>query len=397
MSDFKGKKLYLWGLGTLGIRAIWALGQGGFKLSGLIDANPHLQGRDFMGHQVFAPLDILALKDEAFIVVAASPSNTQAMAESCLAAGWEQSVNFIEFSEFHRRFLSEIVPARLLPVYRPPAGDPPREVPPEHLEEFTMGGKIPVTHRYFNETGGFSTANSPKFYQYIFERFEDRTFSCWYGREADAFYDALGKYDPKGQTVIIWGLLGCNCEAMALWKGAARVVVVEYNKPQCEYPRLEIMNHEELRASNLKADLAISFSSFEHDGLGGYGDPIDPQGDLKAMKMAAEYLKDDGRLFLGVPLGRDCLMWNQGRIYGPARLPLLLSGWQCLDVFNSAQGNSPDFPFDLPLEEKHQPILVLGREGRAPKADNGAGEAAAGPTWEPRLKHRINEMLSLSV
>ncbi len=31
-------------------------------------------------------------------------------------------------------------------------------------------------------------------------------------------------------------------------------------------------------------DMALSISSFDHDGLGRYGDPLDPVGDLKAMR-----------------------------------------------------------------------------------------------------------------
>jgi hypothetical protein len=38
-------------------------------------------------------------------------------------------------------------------------------------------------------------------------------------------------------------------------------------------------------------DFVFSFSSWEHDGLGRYGDPIDPWGDVKAMQRASCYVK----------------------------------------------------------------------------------------------------------
>lgn len=38
-------------------------------------------------------------------------------------------------------------------------------------------------------------------------------------------------------------------------------------------------------------DFAISYSSWEHDGLGRYGDPVDPWGDVKAMQRASCYVK----------------------------------------------------------------------------------------------------------
>ncbi len=43
--------------------------------------------------------------------------------------------------------------------------------------------------------------------------------------------------------------------------------------------------------------------SFDHDGLGRYGDPIDPEGDLKAMQVVASVLKDEGTFILTVPIG----------------------------------------------------------------------------------------------
>jgi hypothetical protein len=38
-------------------------------------------------------------------------------------------------------------------------------------------------------------------------------------------------------------------------------------------------------------DFAVSYSSWEHDGLGRYGDPVDPWGDVKAMQRASCYVK----------------------------------------------------------------------------------------------------------
>lgn len=43
-------------------------------------------------------------------------------------------------------------------------------------------------------------------------------------------------------------------------------------------------------------DFAFSFSSWEHDGLGRYGDPIDPWGDVKAMQRASCYVKPGEKL-----------------------------------------------------------------------------------------------------
>ena len=102
-------------------------------------------------------------------------------------------------------------------------------------------------------------------------------------------------------------------------------------------------------------DAIISISSIEHDGLGRYGDPVNPFGDIQAMQKLKSMLKDDGLLFFAVPIGKDRLVWNAHRIYGKLRLPLLLAGWEIID--------SPRFsPQDLEQDNTgriHQPVLVL--------------------------------------
>lgn len=51
-------------------------------------------------------------------------------------------------------------------------------------------------------------------------------------------------------------------------------------------------------------EAVISLSSFDHDGLGRYGDPINPDGDLEAMKTVRSVLNEQGLLFLTVPIGK---------------------------------------------------------------------------------------------
>lgn len=53
----------------------------------------------------------------------------------------------------------------------------------------------------------------------------------------------------------------------------------------------------------------------EHIGLGRYGDPMDPDGDLKAMKELARVLAPDGNLLFVVPVGQPRIMFNAHRVY----------------------------------------------------------------------------------
>lgn len=53
----------------------------------------------------------------------------------------------------------------------------------------------------------------------------------------------------------------------------------------------------------------------EHIGLGRYGDPIDPEGTLKAAKELQRVLARGGRLYLSLPVGRERICFNAHRVY----------------------------------------------------------------------------------
>jgi len=112
------------------------------------------------------------------------------------------------------------------------------------------------------------------------------------------------------------------------------------------------MTVAELDRSPRVFDCAISISSFEHDGLGMYGDPLDPNGDLKAMKNMRRLVAPRGLLFLSIPVGRDALNFNVRRIYGRLRLPLMLRGWETVETFGF-QDDLLDIPSAM------EPVFVL--------------------------------------
>jgi SAM-dependent methyltransferase len=53
----------------------------------------------------------------------------------------------------------------------------------------------------------------------------------------------------------------------------------------------------------------------EHIGLGRYGDPLDPDGDIKAMRELTRVLSAGGSLLFVVPLGKPKICFNAHRIY----------------------------------------------------------------------------------
>jgi hypothetical protein len=53
----------------------------------------------------------------------------------------------------------------------------------------------------------------------------------------------------------------------------------------------------------------------EHIGLGRYGDPIDPEGHIKAAQELSRVLKTGGRLYLGTPVGIETVCFDAHRVF----------------------------------------------------------------------------------
>lgn len=230
---------------------------------------------------------------------------------------------------------------------------PPRHMPKSLHSQYTFDNAVPVIDYYFNNTRHTPLHITRKTYESTINAIAEGKFS-YYAETLNYMRSAFERYSLVGKRVLIYGLAGCNCDALALYYGASEVIAVDYNKPICDHPRVTVLSMQELASMQLDADVAISISTFEHDGLGRYGDPLDPDGDIKAMQLARTHVKSDGLLFLAVPTGPDCIAWNAHRIYGPKRLPLLCKDWSCIDTFGFAHDQ-----FELGLGKAHQPVLVL--------------------------------------
>jgi hypothetical protein len=163
--------------------------------------------------------------------------------------------------------------------------------------------------------------------------------------------DGIAKYPIAGRSVVNMGSISPWYEAMFIHFGA-HPVSIDYNRILLRTSRMTFMTIAEWEEKRPLFDVGFSISSFEHDGLGAYGDPIDPDGDLKAMAKMKKRIRPGGLLFLAVPTGKDKVVFNQARIYGRVRLPLLMQGWEWIDSFG----------FDERLYEANggaQPVYVL--------------------------------------
>ncbi len=71
--------------------------------------------------------------------------------------------------------------------------------------------------------------------------------------------------------------------------------------------------------------------TIEHIGLGRYGDPIDPDGDIKAINELKRVLAVNGNLLFVVPIGKTTIMYNAHRIYSYDQIMEYFKDFRLLD------------------------------------------------------------------
>ena len=211
--------------------------------------------------------------------------------------------------------------------------DPPKTIPAELVNEYTMNGEIPAFSWYFNDVGGIATLDwTNEYLQAFIESFSINNILNQkeghkpYPNCAYYFLYAFTKYIHyiRNKNLAIIGSTHPWIEAILVNLGVKSVTTVEYNVPVCNHPIIKTTSYENFCKSSTKYDAIISYSSIEHSGLGRYGDPLNPRGDIEAMSEIYNALIPGGLCFLGIPIGKDSIVWNAHRIYGAKRLHLVL-------------------------------------------------------------------------
>lgn len=237
---------------------------------------------------------------------------------------------------------------------------PPRYPSYDQLQAYTMGGKMAYRTRYYaDQQNGREVQTWSTELIRAYQSLPNRCGPYQTGLCAEAF----DKYRShiQGKRGMVFGSLHPWAEAAFLNAGVDHVTTVEYAAVACDHPQLTIITPDRLASAYLAgdqepADFIFSYSTFEHDGLGRYGDPLNPTADLESIARTHCLLKEDGLLFFGVPVGTDAVIWNAHRIYGVHRLKLIFSFWEVLDVVGMAEGIASPFSY------ANQPIWVLRKK-----------------------------------
>lgn len=93
--------------------------------------------------------------------------------------------------------------------------------------------------------------------------------------------------------------------------------------------------------------------TIEHIGLGRYGDPINPQGDIKAIDELKRITKSGGNLLLVFPVGKPKIMFNAHRIYSFEMIIELMDGFT-LKEFSMVYDNQEFIENANPEDVKNQ-------------------------------------------
>jgi len=191
------------------------------------------------------------------------------------------------------------------------------------------------------------------YWKEIFQRVSaNETILLDYPEKRQAVVDAL-HYSreslSKAEDVAVFGSTDPWLESILIALGVRRVTTFEFNRLTYEHQQIKTVQYNstvdiikaaqfsESNASDMlhSFDYAFSLSSFNHDGLGRYNEPVCADADLVSTRLVKRLLKPGGILFLSVPVGRDALIWNTLRVYGDVRLPLILKSFQVQKRFGS--------------------------------------------------------------
>jgi hypothetical protein len=173
------------------------------------------------------------------------------------------------------------------------------------------GGRFPVRFRHF--------------VPYLF----DKTVKT----EIDAHYT----YHPAWAARIVAALkpahhidISSILHFSTLVSAFVPVTFYDYRPADVRLDRLDCQKGDlrDLPFSDNSVESISCMHTIEHVGLGRYGDPLDPDGDIKAARELVRVTKPGGTLLLVAPVGKPKIQFNAHRIYSYEQILSLFTGME---------------------------------------------------------------------
>lgn len=281
-----------------------------------------------------------------------------------------------------QRLLQALLPAGA-PACPPPLPAATRPLAPALLHWETLGQRLPLRERVqLRDPQSLPPWDSALFAELLAGGFEALPRSLYWRQCPHA--EAWGQIAAlrgrlAGRRVGVLGGSSFWAELLLAAAGAAEVISLRRQSAWTATPPapLRSLDWDDwwTGGQGNVCDMVLAHGSLEAQGLGRDGRPLQALADLLIARRLAAWLKPEGLLLLGLPVGPDLVEFNSHRVYGAQRLRALeqASGLRCLGLVNPEpallaadaeprlrQGWSLPTLVQLPLGEWRRPLLCFG-------------------------------------
>merc|ERR1712227_6206 len=217
------------------------------------------------------------------------------------------------------------------------------DIPLELRNKYNYNERVRTASQYKDDTNLGSKRNEAKVFS--LESIQKELIQPWLNNTDVGAYPGAGKLveevadiiNVTGKTILVIGTQIPWIEIILLIKNPKKIVTLEYGHFVSEHPHWTFIRPKEFQEKYLDGtletfDIVFSFSSVEHSGLGRYGDPLNPWGDIMTVAEAWCVSSPQAKLVLSVPTdvqpGKDVIFFNTHRVYGPILYPFLTTNWK---------------------------------------------------------------------
>lgn len=247
-------------------------------------------------------------------------------------------------------------------------GKVPDHLPAYLVKEFSYNRKVKLIYSYKDEshTIGQPTIWHPAHVNRLIEQVKNGVFEGAFGKEEVANIEKhlrLFFRHMQGTKILVIGDLRRPwLEAILLANGADKVTSLAFSNVTSLDPRINVISPQDMAVQFLNGslplfDYMVTFGALQTQGLGRYGECLNPWADLITMARSWCVLKPGGQVLVAAPYAKDTLRFNLNRVYGPLMHSHLFANWQV--VYTNNNNDDLQFVQHHICDDCYQPIYIL--------------------------------------